>query len=52
MDVDSVDYSKFPGIEQLEYYSVSLNAGDCLYIPFRWYFFKILRQNRIVQSLN
>lgn len=32
----SVDNSKFPGIEKLEYYFVSLEAGDCLYIPFRW----------------
>lgn len=26
----------FPGIENLEYYKVNMNAGDCVYIPFKW----------------
>lgn len=36
MDVDSVDYEQFPGIEDLEYYKVNISAGDCIYIPFKW----------------
>ena len=36
MDVDSVDFNKYKGIENIEYYNVELNAGDCLYIPLRW----------------
>ena len=33
MDVDSVDFTKFPGIETIEYYNIDLNAGDCVFIP-------------------
>lgn len=35
-DVDKVDFTKYPGIEKFEYYSATLNKGDCLYIPFKW----------------
>lgn len=35
-DVDKIDYSKFPGIENFEYYTATLNKGDCLYIPLKW----------------
>jgi hypothetical protein len=35
-DVDSVDYEKFSGIEKFEYYTATLNKGDCLYIPLKW----------------
>lgn len=36
LDVDQVDYSKYPGIEKLEYAKLNLTAGDCLYIPYKW----------------
>nr|QDG00793.1 lysine-specific demethylase JMJD5-1 [Brachionus koreanus] len=36
MDVDKVDYEKFPLIKELEYYRFNLSAGDCLYIPYKW----------------
>ncbi|KAL4238990.1 hypothetical protein ACF0H5_003694 [Mactra antiquata] len=36
MDVDSVDYVKFPGMAEVEYYHVHITAGDCLYIPYDW----------------
>ena len=39
MDVDSVDFTKYKGIETIEYYNVELNAGDCLYIPLKWLIF-------------
>jgi len=35
-DVDRVDYEKFSGIEKFEYYTATLNKGDCLYIPLKW----------------
>lgn len=35
-DVDKVDYTKFVGIENLEYYTAQLRKGDCLYIPLKW----------------
>ncbi|XP_060584355.1 tRNA wybutosine-synthesizing protein 5-like [Ruditapes philippinarum] len=36
MDVDSVDYTKFPGMAEVEFYHVDIAAGDCLYIPYHW----------------
>lgn len=36
MDVDSVDYTKFPGMAEVEFYHVNVTAGDCLYIPYLW----------------
>ncbi|XP_045197467.1 tRNA wybutosine-synthesizing protein 5-like isoform X3 [Mercenaria mercenaria] len=36
MDVDSVDYSKFPGMAEVEFYRADITAGDCLYIPYQW----------------
>ena len=39
----SVDFTKFPGMADVEYYHVNLSAGDCLYIPYKWYVFPLLR---------
>lgn len=36
IDVDSVDYTKYPGLASVSYHVVDLSAGDCLYIPFKW----------------
>lgn len=36
VDVDSVDYTKYPGLAEIEFYHVNLTAGDCLYIPYKW----------------
>lgn len=36
LDVDNVDYDSYPELLDIEYYHVSLSAGDCLYIPFHW----------------
>ncbi|XP_021377379.1 tRNA wybutosine-synthesizing protein 5-like isoform X2 [Mizuhopecten yessoensis] len=36
VDVDSVDYTAYPGLAEVEYIHVSMEAGDCLYIPYRW----------------
>ncbi|CAG2214027.1 tRNA wybutosine-synthesizing protein 5-like isoform X1 [Mytilus edulis] len=36
VDVDSVDYTKYPGLSEVEFYHTNLSAGDCLYIPYKW----------------
>ncbi|XP_013416768.1 tRNA wybutosine-synthesizing protein 5 [Lingula anatina] len=36
IDVDRVDFDKYPGLREVEYYHVNLTAGDCLYIPYKW----------------
>ncbi|ELU17587.1 hypothetical protein CAPTEDRAFT_207894 [Capitella teleta] len=36
VDVDRVDYSKFPGLAETEYNTIKLEAGDCIYIPYKW----------------
>jgi len=37
LDVDSVDYVKYPTMANVgEYHLANMTAGDCLYIPFKW----------------
>ncbi len=36
IDVDKMDYTKYPGLAQVEYHNIDMVAGDCLYIPFKW----------------
>ncbi|XP_039261594.2 uncharacterized protein LOC120337776 [Styela clava] len=37
MDVDAVDYTKFPDLAKVRYSKVDMQAGDCLFIPYGWY---------------
>ncbi|KAI8518322.1 hypothetical protein Bbelb_043390 [Branchiostoma belcheri] len=37
MDVEAVDFTKYPFMRDVEYHRVNMSAGDCLYIPYRWY---------------
>ncbi|XP_078618555.1 uncharacterized protein LOC144886060 isoform X2 [Branchiostoma floridae x Branchiostoma japonicum] len=37
MDVDAVDFTKYPGMREVEYYRVNMTAGDCLYVPYMWF---------------
>lgn len=37
VDVDRVDFEKYPGLSGVEFYNVTMQAGDCLYIPHRWF---------------
>lgn len=37
VDVDRVDFEKYPGLIDVEYYNVTMQAGDCLFIPQRWF---------------
>ncbi|CAE8584532.1 unnamed protein product, partial [Polarella glacialis] len=39
LDVDNVDLQKFPRWDQLQWWNMTLNAGDCAYIPRAWYHF-------------
>ncbi|XP_062575228.1 tRNA wybutosine-synthesizing protein 5-like [Saccostrea cucullata] len=32
----SVDYTKYPGLADVEFYTINLTAGDCLFIPYKW----------------
>lgn len=36
VDVDCVDMYKYPGLQQIPWYNISLVAGDCLFIPYMW----------------
>lgn len=36
VDVDRVDYTLYPGLAEVDYIHVSMEPGDCLYIPYRW----------------
>ncbi|KAL8599253.1 hypothetical protein ACOMHN_007968 [Nucella lapillus] len=36
IDVDSVDLTQSPSLKDMEFHHVTLVAGDCLYIPYKW----------------
>lgn len=36
-DIDQIDLEKYPGFAGAESWDASMNAGDCMYIPHRWY---------------
>eukprot|EP00057_Strongylocentrotus_purpuratus_P002050 XP_003723742.1 PREDICTED: uncharacterized protein LOC100892633 [Strongylocentrotus purpuratus] len=37
VDVDKVDLTKYPGLGQVPWYNVTMERGDCLFIPYRWF---------------
>ncbi|ESP03150.1 hypothetical protein LOTGIDRAFT_171757 [Lottia gigantea] len=37
IDINKVDFTKFPTLREVEYHKVRVKAGDCLYIPTKWY---------------
>lgn len=37
VDVDRVDFVKYPSLENVEYFNVTMEPGDCLFIPYKWY---------------
>eukprot|EP00928_Gymnodinium_smaydae_P071886 TRINITY_DN55361_c0_g1_i1.p1 TRINITY_DN55361_c0_g1~~TRINITY_DN55361_c0_g1_i1.p1 ORF type:complete len:358 (-),score=63.94 TRINITY_DN55361_c0_g1_i1:77-1150(-) len=39
VNVDNVDLKSFPGWKKLDAWNMTLRAGDCAYIPRRWYHF-------------
>ena len=36
LDVDAVDMAKYGGLSKVPWYNVSVEAGDCLYLPYKW----------------
>jgi len=36
IDVDDVDYTKYPGLADVKFMHADLEPGGCLYIPFNW----------------
>ena len=32
----SVDFTRYPELEDVEWQYAAVNEGDCLYIPFKW----------------
>lgn len=37
VDVDKVDFTKYPIFHEVEFYEAKMETGDCLFIPFKWY---------------
>ena len=38
VDVDSVDYTKYPSLRFVDrYHHVTMEEGDCLFIPYHWF---------------
>ncbi|XP_070568016.1 bifunctional peptidase and (3S)-lysyl hydroxylase Jmjd7-like [Ptychodera flava] len=36
VDVDSVNYTRYPGFQDVEYHHAFIEAGDCFFIPYKW----------------
>ena len=36
LDVDRVDMTAYPGLTDLPWHLATVEAGDCLYVPFKW----------------
>ncbi|XP_050390812.1 uncharacterized protein LOC126809970 [Patella vulgata] len=36
IDVDKMDYTKYPTLAKIEYIHAHMEPGDCLYIPYKW----------------
>ncbi|XP_065648849.1 uncharacterized protein LOC100207979 isoform X3 [Hydra vulgaris] len=37
LDVDKVNFTKYPALREVEYIHCTMEEGDCLFIPWRWY---------------
>ncbi|XP_031567482.1 tRNA wybutosine-synthesizing protein 5-like [Actinia tenebrosa] len=37
VDVDRVDFTKYPGLRDVQVYHVAMEPGDCLFIPYKWF---------------
>eukprot|EP00794_Sanderia_malayensis_P000548 gene548-1205_t len=37
VDVDKVDYTKYPGLSKVDFVEANMEQGDCLYIPYQWF---------------
>ena len=37
VDVENVNTNRYPGFKDIQFYNVTMEAGDCLYIPWFWF---------------
>ncbi|KAI8507973.1 hypothetical protein Bbelb_142130 [Branchiostoma belcheri] len=37
VDVEKVDLYKYPGLKDVPWYNATMEAGDCLFIPYKWF---------------
>ncbi|XP_071955296.1 bifunctional peptidase and (3S)-lysyl hydroxylase Jmjd7-like [Antedon mediterranea] len=37
VDIDEVDLLKYPGLTQVEFHYAEMSAGDCIFIPYKWF---------------
>ena len=37
VDVDNVDIKAYPNFKKVTFYNASIEAGDCVYIPWKWH---------------
>ncbi|XP_035668201.1 bifunctional peptidase and arginyl-hydroxylase JMJD5-like isoform X1 [Branchiostoma floridae] len=37
VDVEKVDLHKYPGLKDVPWYNATMEAGDCLFIPYKWF---------------
>lgn len=37
VDVESVDMTKFPQLQNVPYNRITISKGDCIFIPFKWF---------------
>ncbi|KAJ8026801.1 Lysine-specific demethylase 8 [Holothuria leucospilota] len=36
VDVDKVDFTKFPTLAKVDFHFASVSAGDCIFLPYKW----------------
>ncbi|XP_077988721.1 bifunctional peptidase and (3S)-lysyl hydroxylase Jmjd7-like [Glandiceps talaboti] len=37
VDVDKVDMTKYPGLQDVPWYSAKMKPSDCMFIPYKWF---------------
>ncbi|XP_022247962.1 lysine-specific demethylase 8-like isoform X2 [Limulus polyphemus] len=37
VDVEKVDMYRYPGLQDVPWYNVTINPGDCIFIPYMWF---------------
>ncbi|XP_071800632.1 tRNA wybutosine-synthesizing protein 5-like [Asterias amurensis] len=37
VDVEKVDFEKYPEFKDVEFFEAKMEAGDCIYIPYKWF---------------
>ena len=50
VDVDNVDVEKYPGFKTTTFFNVTMESGDCLYIPWLW-FHTVSSQERFKEKI-